>query len=234
MADDRSRRPLPPYVSYRTFNNFIEWLQEGIPSRIDRSYWGDRLSGSSGTQLMAALRFLRLVDNNGVPTQRLRELVPAKGSAKATLLRQITNEAFGLVLQGSFDPAEATYSQLEESFHNTYQATGDVLRKCLKFFISLTYAAEIPLSPFIMKRAKRARVGSAAGTKKAVRKDSLRTNQNYHVPQTMDEIPEQMSWGKMVLTKFPAFDPAWSDEIKLKWFEAFDRLLERRVPESNK
>jgi len=29
----------------------------------------------------------------------------------------------------------------------------------------------------------------------------------------------------MLLTKFPTFDPTWSDEVKLKWFEAFDRLL---------
>jgi hypothetical protein len=31
----------------------------------------------------------------------------------------------------------------------------------------------------------------------------------------------------MVLEKFPTFDPTWSDDIKLKWFEAFDALLKR-------
>ena len=58
MTSEKGRKHLPPYVSYRTFYNFIERLQQHMPSRIDRSYWGELLSGSNGTQLMAALRFL--------------------------------------------------------------------------------------------------------------------------------------------------------------------------------
>jgi hypothetical protein len=58
---ETSKKHLPPYVSYRTFRNFLERLQQHIPSRIDRSYWGDFLSGSNGIQLMAALRFLKLM-----------------------------------------------------------------------------------------------------------------------------------------------------------------------------
>jgi len=30
-----------------------------------------------------------------------------------------------------------------------------------------------------------------------------------------------------MLAKFPTFDPNWSDEVKLKWFAAFDELLKR-------
>jgi hypothetical protein len=33
---------------------------------------------------------------------------------------------------------------------------------------------------------------------------------------------------EMLLSKFPQFDPAWPDEVKLKWFDAFDRLLKGR------
>ena len=36
-----------PYVSYRTFRNFLELLKEGLPSRIDRSVWGPRYSGTT-------------------------------------------------------------------------------------------------------------------------------------------------------------------------------------------
>lgn len=31
----------------------------------------------------------------------------------------------------------------------------------------------------------------------------------------------------MLLEKFPSFDPAWNDDLKLKWFEAFDELLKK-------
>jgi hypothetical protein len=71
----------PPYTSYRTFKTFIQDLQEhGVPSRIDRSVL-TRFSGVVGTQLMHALRFLGLIEDHGCPTQRLKELVNAHGSA---------------------------------------------------------------------------------------------------------------------------------------------------------
>lgn len=225
MVNERSRKRLPPYISYRTFQNFLDGLQQGIPARIDRSYWGDRLSGSTGIQLMAALRFLGLVDANGIPTDRLKQLVSARGDKRAELLREITLEAFGFLQLSSFDLQTATFAQLQEVFHYTFQITGDVSRKCIKFFIGLASDAEIPLSPFITKRFRLTQ--GSAGTRTTTKKTSIRTNRNLIVPQEAEKIPEQMPWDKMLLTKFPTFDPTWSDEIKLKWFDAFDELLKR-------
>jgi len=225
MVNEKSRKRLPPYISYRTFQNFLDGLQQGIPARIDRSYWGDRLSGSTGIQLMAALRFLGLVDANGVPTDRLKLLVSAKGDRRAELLREVTSEAFGFLQLSSFDLQTATFAQLQEVFHYTFQITGDVSRKCIKFFIELASDAGIPLSPFITKRFRLAHSGT--GTKTVVKRASVRTNRNLIVPQDLEKIPEQMSWDKMLLTKFPTFDPTWSEEVKLKWFDAFDELLKR-------
>ena len=63
-----------PYVSYRTFRNFLELLGDGMPARIDRSVWGPRYSGTSGQQLMTALKSLELINDAGVPSQILEEL----------------------------------------------------------------------------------------------------------------------------------------------------------------
>jgi len=90
MTIDKSRRRLPPYISYRTFDNFIGRLQQQVPSRIDRSYWGETLSGSTGTQLMAALRFLNLVDTNGKPTNQLKLIAASKGEQRTEALKEIT------------------------------------------------------------------------------------------------------------------------------------------------
>ena len=90
MTNDKSRRRLPPYISYRTFENFIGRLEQQVPARIDRSYWGETLSGSTGTQLMAALRFLNLVDNNSKPTTQLKLVASAKGAQKSEALKEIT------------------------------------------------------------------------------------------------------------------------------------------------
>ena len=226
MVNDKGRKTLPPYVSYRTFRNFVDGLQQGMPARIDRSYWGDRYSGSSGTQLMTALRFLSLVDNDGIPTTRMRQLVSAKGGQRSEILRQIAYSAYDFISARSLDPQIATYAQLEEAFYNIYQVTGDVCRKCIKFFISLENDAGVALSPFIMKKSRTARSG--AGRKKSgTNKTDAGTNRNSAISVAGSPIPGQTNWYEMVLAKFPAFDPAWSEDVKLKWFEAFDTLLKR-------
>jgi len=222
---EKGRKHLPPYVSYRTFRNFIDRLQQRLPSRIDRSYWGDLLSGSTGTQLMAALRFLELIDVNGKPTEQLKPLVAARGEPRAQLLRKVTSQAYSFVLDSSIDIESATYGQLEEVFHNTFQLTDDVSRKCVKFFIALSGDAGMPISPFITKRTRSSR--SAAGTKTIAKKVAGRTKRNGLVPQQPDEIPDNHLWSDKLLEKFPSFDPSWNDDIKIKWFAAFDELLKR-------
>ncbi len=223
MTNDKSRKHLPPYVSYRTFRNFIDGLQQRVPARIDRSYWGDTLSGSTGIQLMAALRFLNLIDDNGKPATRLKPLVIAKGNQREELLKEIALESFSFALQGPLDPQSATYGQLNEFFHETFQLTEDVGRKCIKFFVELAHDAGISLSPFITKRLRSSH--TTPGTKTISKKTIHRTKRNLIIPQDIEEIPENISWNRMLLTKFPSFDPNWGDEIKLKWFTAFDELM---------
>jgi hypothetical protein len=222
MAKEPGHKRLPPYVSYRTFLNFVDRLQQGIPARVDRSYWSDRLSGSNGTQLMSALRFLGLIDANAIPSQKLRLLVTAKGVQKTELLRQITSDAFGFLLQGSFDTQTATYAQLDEVFQNNFELTESVRRKCVKFFVALASDAGITLSPFITKRL-RSSPGSN-GTKQTVKRKGAKVIRNVAVPLDRNKVQSEMSWDKMLLAKFPTFDPTWSDEVKLGWLEAFDGL----------
>jgi hypothetical protein len=241
MVSDSGRKRLPPYVSYRTFRNFIDQLGPRLPARIDRSYWGDMFSGSSGGHLMAALRFLDLIDDKGQPTDRLKPLAAAKGEQRMEVLREIANASFNFILQGSPDPQSATYGQLEEIFQNKFPLSGDLSRKCLKFFIELSNDAGITLSPFITKRF-RSTYGST-GNKNVTKKTSTRTitrsattksKGNLSVPPSGDEVSSISSWDRMLLTKFPTFDPNWSDDVKLKWFTAFDELMKRVLGNSDK
>jgi hypothetical protein len=231
MTTDKSRRRLPPYISYRTFENFVGRLQQQLPSRIDRSYWGETLSGSTGTQLMAALRFLNLVDANGKPTDELKLVASAKGQDRPTALREITFEAYSFVLQSSLDLQNATYSQLEEVFHDNFQLTPDVCRKCIKFFISLASSAGTTLSPFVTKRVRMAHSGTGTiGSKNVPRKAGQKLVRNATIPLKFEEPPASTSlpsFHASLLAKFPSFDPNWSEEVKLNWFSAFDELMKR-------
>ena len=225
-GNETIKKHLPPYVSYRTFRNFLERLQQHIPSRIDRSYWGEFLSGSNGIQLMAALRFLNLIDSNGKPVERLKSLITTRGEKRTDVLRQIINDSYGFVSRNGFDLESATYAQLHESFLEAFQLTDDTSRKCVKFYISMIGDAGLTVSPFITKRTRSIRSGQRTKYNHSV--IAGRTKQERAVPQREDNNNAGSSWNALLLEKFPAFDPAWNDEIKMKWFTAFDELLKRK------
>jgi hypothetical protein len=223
MTTEEGKKHSPPYVSYKTFGSFLTQLQPQPPTRIDRSIWGEMFSGSTGTQLMSAMRFLNLIDVNSRPTARLKLLTGASGEHRAVLLRQVADEAYAFVLKGTLDIQNATYAELEDVFQNTYRMKSDVCRKCIKFFTEFSKDAGIPLSPQITKKRKVPRTNS--GTKNTKKEVGIRTNNNLVVPVKETIIPELLSWHQMLADKFPHFDPAWNDEIKKKWFEAYFELF---------
>ncbi len=224
-GSEPGKKHLPPYVSYRTFRNFLERLQAHVPSRIDRSFWGEFLSGSNGVQLVAALRFLKLIDLNGKPVERLKVLVTARGEKRAEVLRQVTNDSYGFISRNGLDIESATYSQLQEAFHESFQLTDDVSRKCVKFYISIANDAGLAVSPFITKHTRSVKTGQR--TKTTGSGNGTRTNRGQAVPQEVDNNKANGSWNALLLAKFPNFDPAWNDDLKMKWFAAFDELLKR-------
>ena len=220
----------PPYVSYRTFWNFLDNLKQAMPARIDRSYWGDKLSGSTGGQLVSALRYLKLVDGNNIPTLRLKQIIFAKDPQRTNLLQQLHNEAYGFFVD-SFDVATATYAQLQESLEQRFHASSEVARKCIKFYLGLASEAGISLSPFVTKKNRTVRTNV---TSKKIRRNGRSTPELSPAELPHTEKPavaaDKLSFEQILLAKFPAFDPSWSEELKLKWFSAFDELLKKPRP----
>jgi hypothetical protein len=79
------------------------------------------------------------------------------------------------------------------------------------------------LSPFVTKKSRNARPATAG--KKAARPLDKKTGAE--IPQQTGKIPNGIALDKLLIDKFPGFDPSWPDEVKLKWFAAFDELLKR-------
>jgi hypothetical protein len=214
----------PPYVSYRTFLNFLDGMEQTIPARIDRSYWGSRFSGSNGSQLTAALRFLDLIDTNGFPTMKLKQLVVNKGSEKTEILKRIVRESYAFLAQDAPDPQTATYAQLEEAFHDHFQLASDVARKCIKFYISLASAGGVKLSPFITGKT---RSGAAVSSPKRANRKFPDKKYRTENPQCPKNNPDVYLMDKLLIDKFPNLDPGWPDDLKSQWFSAFNELLKR-------
>jgi hypothetical protein len=143
----------PPYTSYRTFKTFIEDLHDhGVPSRVDRSVL-TRFSGIVGTQLMHALRFLGLVEDDGRPTERLKGLVKAHGTANwSERLLELLGHEYAPMF--AIDLETATPSHFNEAFRKAFPAADAVVQKCVTFFLYAANDAGVRISGRVLKGRK--------------------------------------------------------------------------------
>lgn len=186
IAADRNIREWqtsPPYVSFTTFRTLLDWLKsEGVPLRFDRSFWHRKFSGSVGTQLVASLRFLGLLQEDR-PLSDLESLANAPVDERRFILAVILKDSYKLV---SFDQlGRATPSMIREWFKG-YAVEGNTLRKAISFFVTAAKEAEMPMSNSVMKMS-RGRLSSqstpASGKKrqepKIITKDNRERRDDY-------------------------------------------------------
>jgi len=153
MLDRARPSGTPPYTSYRTFKTFIEDLHEhGVPSRIDRSVL-TRFSGVVGSQLMHALRFLGLIEDDGRPAPRLKALMKAHdaGHWAATLL-EVLRHTYAPMF--AIDLETATPSHFNEAFRKAFPAADAVVQKCVTFFLYAANDAGVKISGRVLKGRK--------------------------------------------------------------------------------
>lgn len=228
-----TRESIPPYASYRTFRNFIEWLREGIPDRVDRSFWEQRLNGSNGVQVMTSLRVLGLINAENRPTMTLEQLVHSEGDARKQALRAILEENYPGVFQ--LPLGRATFSQLRDVFR-ARAPKDSVLNKCIAFFVQAAQDAGIELSAHILKgtRTPRSPTISKANTRPARR--------NLRAPEQPESASRNGSSEEQVLPKLdPALsgilvrlpqpgplDPTTKDAFKRAWDTVFDLVYPTR------
>ena len=221
---------IPPYVPYRTFQTFLEFLlDEGIPERVDKSVWGPRFSGSSGTQLMTALRVLELIDSEARPSEDLERLVHAEGDERRALLRRILERFYIPVFE--LDLSRASKGQFHEAFRSFGTKEG-VLTKCEAFFIRAAQAAGIELSRRILTGrhgANRARPSAATGRSRSPAVQTVAIDSKITSVQPDSVIPAQaarLELADRILAKYPDFDPSWDPSVQAKWLEGMTRLYE--------
>lgn len=191
-----------------------------MPARIDRSVWGQRVSGSTGIQLMTGLRALELVDDDGRPTQDLEHLIGLDGDERRAALVALLRRHYKPVFE--LDLSRATRAQFREAFRS-FGAKEGVLAKCEAFFIQAAHDAGLELSSYVL-----------AGRHVSRRSSSGSSRQRQHpverpAPQPTAAAPAQsagVSIAEMVLRKYPDFDPAWDAATQQKWFDGMTRLME--------
>ena len=135
---------IPPYVSFRTFHNFLEELRaQGLPSRVDRSVMAHK-SGTIQSQLLLALGYLGLISEN----ERLKALLSEKGARRQEIRREMLEDAYEFFFDSGLSLERATSKEVEEVFRST-GASGETVRRAISFFLRQAKQAGFKVSPYI-------------------------------------------------------------------------------------
>ena len=117
-----------------------------IPLRVDKSHL-PKASGSVQAGHMAALRFLKLIDANGKPTELFERFVMADDGARAAILAAMLKDSYSfLFTESDFDLARASSKMLEERFR-ACDLKGSALQRAVSFFLAAAKDAGLKLAP---------------------------------------------------------------------------------------
>jgi hypothetical protein len=218
---ETSKKLIPPYLPYRTLYNFLDSMKVAVPTRIDRSLM-KTMGGGLQSQLISALGYLNLITPDNKPTEKLNRLVNSEGPDRQRILKEILTSSYTFLFKEGFDIQRTTLQELQDYFAQA-GVTGDTLRKSIAFFMKASKDAGLTLSPHIKKT-----VGRPKGTTKEKRKINPLPHDPFSDPKDlMGSGSQNISLEQLLLSKFPSFDPAWPDEVKTKWFEGFNKLMEQ-------
>lgn len=149
---DQTKFQCPPYATFSAFINFINKLRDTtVPSRIDPSVFGNA-SGSISYSIIAALKVLKLIGADGVPTRTFIDLVNEDEEHRKPLLRAAMAQAYPSLMDGSFDITNGTAGQFDEHIRDRYEAKGSTIDKVASFFIAAANYTDLPLSQLIKDR----------------------------------------------------------------------------------
>ena len=169
--------------------------------------------------LISALKFFSFTDESGKPLPILESYIQSDEDSRKKLWKDIFSKSYDPLIKG-LDLTRATPAELSERFA-AQGLSGGTLGKCHVFFAAAAEDAGVALAEHLKVRAK------PSGPRK------LRKNRNGGLPGE-PPTPEppfvppattQKTIREMLLEKFPAFDPEWSEEIQGKWFAGFEKLM---------
>jgi hypothetical protein len=155
MAQAETKAPPAAYLPFKTFESALDSLSHGLPRKIDRTIWKSQ-SGVVQGQIMMALRFLGLIDDNDEPTPLLQILVESK-TDRHLVIGDIIKVAYASVIK--MDMTKMTPKMLEDAM-GAYGVQGDTKRKAIAFFLRAAKLAELPMHPLLMAQTRNSNNGA--------------------------------------------------------------------------
>jgi hypothetical protein len=158
----------PAYVPFKTFTAVLDSFSSFLPDQLHPTMWPS-YSGGIKSQLLGALRFLRLVDDRDRPTDALKGLADADSQHRPQMFKDVLKTAYPALM--SVDLTRATPGSFDAEMRKFGQE-GETHRKASSFFLQAAKWAGVPLSPLLVKKgslsgSRRKRIGISASATKA-------------------------------------------------------------------
>lgn len=216
MPDEKPKTPKTPapYVSFKTFENTLEKMEEGLPTRIDRQFLSN-LPGSTQSMLLTALRSLSLIDADKRPSPRLKKIVDNPEMREASL-KKLVEDYYADALKLGLNAAQ---SELEEVFTDTYDVTGSTRRKAIAFFLQAAKAGDVQVSRYF-KTPKVTAPGSRKRKKKTTPPKKPDSEQERETETPADEdngFGDLHPFIVTLLEALPEIGSEWSRKDREEW-----------------
>lgn len=224
--NDATKQLSPPYATYGQFVGFLNRLRDTtVPSRIDPSVFGN----ASGTaySIISALKFLKLIDESGVPSKELVDLVKASDDARGPLLKPIIQKGYPSLFKSSAHLTSMTAGQFDEHIRQEYGIAGSTVDKVALFFTAACKAADIPLSPHLENRKPIATSSTAKKSAKQRRRDAGEEveDDNPPTPPSSPTAAKALEYQLIDLMSEPDID----DSVKTSIWSLVQYLMARKA-----
>ncbi len=216
----------PPYIGYKSLKTLLKWFKDTqVPSRIDLSVLRQKWGGSDSSQILSALKFLRLVGKKKEPTPIFHKLIIEGLGENGKNLKETLENAYPEIFENT-DISKATAQQFNDVFQ-TYPGTAEVKKKAMRFFLSAADDAGYPISTFIIANSKRGpKPGSIRRT--PVKRGGGKHKTDIYSPPTPDLAGAEgrmTEFQKALFGTIPKFDPEWTPEVRKSYFDTIREIM---------
>ncbi|MEE8471468.1 MAG: DUF5343 domain-containing protein [Dehalococcoidia bacterium] len=143
--DLETRGFIPPYGPTKGTLQALQMLRRMTPSRIDSDFLRvSKIAPGNEYKVVGALRFMRLIDDDGRPTESSR-LLKTKGPTYTLALQDIVRSAYSGVFR-VLRPNEITRDGIYNYFVTEGSLGAEMATKATRFLLKLCRLAEIEIA----------------------------------------------------------------------------------------
>lgn len=145
MATDKAATPA--YGSFKSLTTFFDARRDDghITTVVDRSLMSN-FNGSTANELLATLKFLRMISESGKPLESYEKYVAASDAERKTMLAEILRDAYPFVFANKeFNVERETSARMAELFRQQ-GISGSTLSRAVSFFLAAAKEAGIKVS----------------------------------------------------------------------------------------